>query len=298
VAAHYSNRYSSSEHFIESSFELKQYVMYLQTHSQEDIISNFIEHSTQPANDSFQITWKQIHYIWKHYLTYQNIPNMIYSNALKQMLKQRLLYDESSDMFVNLTSKYLPNISHFLKFWEDNVLVYHGMEDQVSLGTLLNYENEIIMVKQSERHVPLNELEISELSFLYGSSSMKENDIVRLIQHFFPEIIILDNKYIQNVECKLWNKQSGIINLLESYKNKRRDHKGNLVPLNYEHGIIREQQVPLVDIVSIDDLYNEYANKINGKLNVSKQYFEKYIHQNLSKYIVYDTFIDFQQMNE
>lgn len=246
VSAHYSNRYGSSEQFLETSPELKPHVMYLQINSQEMIVSKFIEHSTQPANNSFHITWKQIHYIWKQYLTYQNIPNMIYSNSLKQMLKQKLTYEEQSDVFVNLTSKYLPNISNFLQFWEDNIC-------------------------ESDS----NELEISELYILYGSSNLKENDISRLIQHFFPEINIVENKYIVNVECKLWNKQTGIISLLETYKHN-----------------------PLVDIVSIDDLYSEYTNKTTGKLIVSKQYFEKYIQRTLSKYIVYETFIDFQQMNE
>lgn len=246
VAAHYSNRYGSSEQFIDSSSELKPHVLFLQINSQETIITKFIEHSTQPANDSFQITWKQIHYIWKQYLTHQNIPNMIYSNSLKQLLKQKLQYEESTDVFVNLTSKYLPNISHFLQFWEDNIVESNA-----------------------------DELEISELSTLYGSSNLKEMDISRLIQHFFPEIIILDNKNILNVECRLWNKQTGIVRLLDSYK-----------------------QNPNVDIVSIDDLYSEYTNKTSGKLIVSKQYFEKYIQRTLSNVIVYETFIDFQQMNE
>lgn len=244
VAAHYSNRYGSSEHFLDS-LDIKSHVMYLQINSQETIVSRFIEHSTQPANDSFQITWKQIHYIWKQYLTYQNIPNMIYSNSLKQMLKQKLTYEESADAFTNITSKYLPNISHFLQFWEENII-------------------------ESDS----NELEISELYVLYGSSNLKETDISKLIQHFFPETKIVENKYILNVECKLWNKQTGIISLLDTYKNN-----------------------PSLDIVSIDDLYTEYTNKTKGRLIVSKQYFETYIKRTLSNVIVYDTFIDFQQMN-
>ena len=240
VAAHYSNRYSSSEQYINSVSELKSHVMYLQSNSQEMIVSKFIEHSTQPASDSFRITWKQLHYIWKQYLVLHDIPNMIYSNSLKQMFKQVLKYEEENDSFVCITSKYLPNISQFIQFWEENIIC---AED---------------------------ELEIGELYILYSSTNIKENDLPKLIQHFFPETTIADNKYIMNVKCKLWNKQQHIVSLIDSYK-----------------------QCPPSDIISIDDLYTDYTNTIKSHLVVSKQYFEKYIRFNLTEYIVYDSFVNF-----
>ena len=168
---------------------------------------------------------------------------MIYSNALKQLFKQLLKYEEENDSFVCITSKYLPYISQFIQFWEENIIC---AED---------------------------ELEIGELYILYSSSNVKENDLPKLIQHFFPETTIADNKYIMNVKCKLWNKQQSIVTLIESLK-----------------------QCPPTDIISMDDLYTEYTNKINSHLAVSKQYFEKYIRFNLTEYIVYDSFIDFRHL--
>lgn len=249
VAAHYSNRYGSSEVFLQQHAEdsLKTHALYLFNHSSDELISKFIEHSTQQAGDSFRITWKQLHYIWKQYLNL--IPNMMYSNALKQNLKQRLKYDEETDSFLNLTSKYLPNIRHFLDFCEQNLITFGG---ELSCEV---------------------ELELGELCALYESPTMKEYEMLKLVQHFFPEIVIDEhkyNKYILRTQCKLWNKPDGIVNIIMKYKE---GHKS--------------------EIVSIDDMYIEYTLNPSGKLIASKQYFENYIRLNFDEFIVYETFLQF-----
>ena len=251
VASHYSNRYGSSETFLSHTADdsLKSHALYLYNHTPDEIITKFIEHSTQPADESFKISWKQLHYIWKQYLNV--VPNMMYSNALKQNLKQRLQYDEETDSFINLTSKYLPNIRHFLDFCEENLITTFN-------GTLPEFTYE---------------LELGELCALYASPTMKECEILKLVKHFFPEIVIDEckyNKYILRTECKLWNKQEGILNTIVKCKDT---HKS--------------------EIISIDDLYTEYTANPYGKLIASKQYFEKYIRLILNEFIVYETFLQF-----
>ena len=248
VAAHYSNRHGTSEEFLQQNADesLKTHALYLFNHSPSEIISKFIEHSTQPADDSFKITWKQLHYIWKQYLN--GMPTMLYSNTLKQNLKQRLNYDEESDSFLNLTSKYLPNISQFLKFCEENLITSFDVAST-------------------------HELELDELCALYGPPAMKECEILKLVRHFFPEIVIDEykyNKYILRTKCKLWDKTEGILNVITQY---RESHKS--------------------EIISIDDLYNYYTSNSSGTLIASKQYFEKYIWTNLQDSIVYETFLQF-----
>jgi hypothetical protein len=250
VASHYSNRYGSSEGFLEDTADecLKTHILYLNKHSQDTIVEKFITHSTQPADTSFKISWKQLHFIWKQYLNGESIPNMMYANALKQNLKQRLQYDEATDTFLNLTSKYLPNIRHFLNFCDENLIMSQATTDELELG---------------------------ELYILYASPIMKEFELLKLVSHFFPEIVIDEykyNKYILRTQCKLWNKHEGIINVINHCK---------------------ENPTPNSDIISIDDLYVEYIALTSGKLVVSKQYFEKYIRNNLKELIVYETFIDF-----
>ena len=74
-----------------------------------------------------------------------------------------------------------------------------------------------------------------------------------------------------NVKCKLWDKRSQIVTLIEGLK-----------------------QNPPKEIISIDDLYTDYTNKKTTHLIVSKQYFEQYIRFNLTEYIIYDSFVDFR----
>ena len=46
---------------------------------------------------------------------------MIYSNTLKAILKDRFQFDESSDTFLNVTSRYLPIHSDFIQFWDTTI---------------------------------------------------------------------------------------------------------------------------------------------------------------------------------
>jgi hypothetical protein len=102
---------------------------------------------------------------------------------------------------------------------------------------------------------------------------MKECEILKLVRHFFPEIVIDEykyNKYILRTKCKLWDKTEGILNVITQY---RESHKS--------------------EIISIDDLYSYYTSNSAGTLIASKQYFEKYIWMNLQDSIVYETFLQF-----
>jgi hypothetical protein len=135
-------------------------------------------------------------------------------------------------------------ISKFLHFWEDHIHLSNN-----------------------------NELEVSELYALYNlPTSMKEHDILKLVKHFYPEIVVVDNKYILGIECDLWNKQTDIQEVIEWYKENKP-----------------------VDIVSIDEMYEKYTTQLSGtdKRISSKRYFEKYIRYELKEYIVYETFFQF-----
>ena len=117
---------------------------------------------------------------------------MIYSNSLKQSLKQHFEYDELSDTFSKITSKFLPSISDFLTFWENNIIPSQNNPNFVE------------------------ELEINELYELfrrvYTNTAILEKDVLKLIRHFFSDIQVIENKYILNVTChvSLWNKNENI----------------------------------------------------------------------------------------
>jgi len=200
VATHYSDRYENSEQYIQNCLDnsLREHALYLKDHTQQEIVNLFITNSLEKADDNtFTITWRNLHYIWKLYLSTNKLPNMIYSNSLKQSLKQYFEYDELSDTFSKITSKFLPSISDFLTFWENNIITSQNNPNFVE------------------------ELEINELYELfrrvYTNTTILEKDILKLIRHFFSDIQVIENKYILNVTCNvsLWNKNENILESLD-----------------------------------------------------------------------------------
>jgi hypothetical protein len=269
VATHYSERYGNSEQYIHSSEELSTYTLYLKNNSQIDIFNKFCEHSieavsNEPSNKKFSIQWKNMHFIWKQFISKHSLPSMIYINTLKKLLKEKYSYDEPSDTFYNVTSKYLPFVSNFIQFWENTI----------STTDIIDFDNEI---------------EIDELCGLYkkwihdnsdscySAGNASEHDVVKIVNHFFPNIEIIDNKYILNVECSLWNKIEDVNKCLETFK------------IYYKETILLNENSNL--LIPFDEIYSYYIKSKQSKFTISKRYFEKYLLVTLSEYIEFDNFI-------
>ena len=108
--------------------------------------------------------------------------------------------------------------------------------------------------------------------------------MIKMICHYFsPQVEIIDNKYITNVKCNLWSKQDDINEILYSYKFNL-----NNMGIN-----------PHLDLISFDDLYYSYKTyfKAKGLVEqkicpiVSKQFFEKYLTNQLQQYIKFERFV-------
>jgi hypothetical protein len=170
---------------------------------------------------------------------------------------------------MNITSKYLPHISNFIQFWSNSITTSIVEEDKL-LET---------------------EFEIDEIVFLYkkwcndndisGLSNMSELEVLKIINHFFPTVDVIDNKYILGIECNLWNKQSDINKVLVKLK---------------AHYKMNSQITNNLDtMIAFDDAYEFYSKNCDkpskSHRNVSKQYFSKYISSKLCDYIEYDNFI-------
>jgi hypothetical protein len=275
VACHYSKRYENSENFLEnkSDEEIKQFALYLRCNSQQQILEKFCDNYLNKVDDSNStIQWKHLHFIWKQFLSANCLPNMIYSNSLKNMLKELYQYDEQSDSFANLTSKYLPVESDFIKFWENNIVVNVNVND-------INNDTETF-----------DELEIDELCMLFktwsqskttsekliSNGNITEENVLKILKHFFPNIEIIENKFVLNVSCNLWNKNADIERSFEYIKTQIKEY----------HNLA---------LISFDDAYNyyyKYCSNENNKFIVSKRYFEKFLYSKISKYIVYEKFIE------
>jgi hypothetical protein len=262
VAAHYSKRYENSDNFIEQKLdeELKTYSYYLKNATPISIIDDFCNKYVIHSQDCF-IEWKNLHFVWKQFLSNLHLPNIIYSNCLKQMLKDKYLYNDSNDSFINITSKYLPIYSNFIKFWEETIQV----DDTTTI-----FDNEL----EIEELSTLFKLWIKETSEQLINGNISEENIVKILKHFFPNVEIIENKYLLNVTSKMWNKNNDIQESFDFIKDKiKNKHK--------------------LDVVCFDDVYNYYYKFCNLKSLkiVSKRYFEKYLYYKLSDFIVFEKFI-------
>lgn len=270
VAAHYSNRYGNSDAFILNHVDehLRDYTFYLKKSTKNDILTHFsafsIEKSnaTMPAN--FTLNWKNMHYLWKLFISHHGYPNMIYSNTLKTLLRERFTYDEEQDAFLNITSKYLPLTSDFILFWENNVNI---LEDANS-GE--EYEiDEICYLFKKWSQIEDN------LCKCATNGNIGENDVLKIVAHYFPNVEIVENKFFLNIKCLLWNKRIDIQIALNEFKTT-------------------EQSMD--SLISIDDAYQFYCSFCNkGKTKiVSKRYFEKYVSTYLATHILYEKFISIE----
>jgi hypothetical protein len=270
VAAHYSKRYENSDKFIEnkSDEELNAYVCYLKNSVPANIVDEFCNKYIITAVPECKMEWKNIHFVWKQFLSNSNFPNVIYSNTLKNLFKTKYPYHEESDSFCGITSKHVPIYSDFIKFWETTVTTSNSETDAI-------FDNEIEideLCSLFKHWVKQNTEDILCLS----NGNISEENILKILKHFFPSVEIIEEKFVLNVTCSVWNKitdiNSSFIYIKENIENEK-----NLT------------------LISFDDIYNYYYNFCNNnsvKFIVSKRYFEKYLYYKLSDHIVYDKFIE------
>lgn len=266
VAAHYSNRYESSDNYLDTKAdeESRNYSYFLKNTTQQEIIGLFTNQCIQvTTTQNNGIAWKNIHFIWKQFLSQHSLPKMIYSNTLKTKLKELYTFDEATDGFMNIASKYLPIESDFLKFWDSTVLVEEEGELEV---------DEICMLFKHWVKVKAD----SETAML-SNGNIGEKYVIEILRHFLPDIEVVDEKYVLNVQCSLWDKGRDIKESFSHIKD-----------------VITSSQDCLT-LISIDQAYNHYfkfCHVKSYKFIVSKKYFEKYLNYEIAQHIVYDKFIE------
>ena len=204
ISCYYSNRFKDSDNFLNNINEnFTNNVLYLKNNDIETIVNDFISTKIQICENQ-NISFKNILYIWKSYINNIDIPNILFQNNLKTLLKSKLNYDEINDLFINYTSSDIPFVSNFLKFWQENM-----------------YENSDEIF-----------IEISEIISIFKLwNTTKKNvvnfydkNIIELIKHYNNDIQIEDDKYIFGYSCKLLNKKESIDNFITENSNN----------LNYE----------------------------------------------------------------
>jgi hypothetical protein len=212
VCLHYSSRYDSSELYLHNTKSLD---VYINETSKINIIDDFINIYIQKNNINY-ITKKDMLFIWNMYLLEYHKMKIIKNSEFILKLSNKI--ELKGSYFIGVTSIHLPYVINFRTFWENNI------EEDLD-----------------------NEYKISELLLLfhnYYDDKITRKVFINLINFYYPNIIIINNRYVKKIKCKLWDKKKS----LDNYKGSN---------------------------TNINDLYEDYC-KYN-KFKVSKNYFIKYI---------------------
>jgi hypothetical protein len=270
VASHYSIRHGNSDMFLDNNAdeETKDYIYFLKDTPQIEIIDTFCsKYIVKDEMNSSKIEWKMLHFLWKQYLTKTSLPVMIYANNLKGLLKEKYSYDETTDSFTNITSKYLPLHSEFIKFWESTINVTNVAD--TTFDSELEIDEICSLFKLWSKQMSTN------TSMTNNSNNINEENVLSILRHFFSDVVIVDDKYVLNVSSVSWNKNKDIENSFDYIKMHVKTSNQTLL--------------------SFEDAYNfyyTYCNNISHKLIVSKRYFEKFLYYKISAHIIYENFIE------
>ncbi len=256
VALHYSERYGNADAFLENhmnDYDTYSHISYLMHRSPETVISDFCGKYLEPGDTLMR--WKHMQYLWNVYLEQNQLPAIMYLGDLKTELNKRILFDVEMDAFIGVSSRFLPEIDKFLRFWE-TTMQYVGTENEQQ------------------------EYELDEMCSLFTRwyLSIKPDANIRerhisdrkmrgLIDFYFPSAIPNGSKYIRGYLNILWDKRRDVRIALESYRSQI-------------------TELSMVSSVSIHDIYVWYSRSDVGVLKVSKAYFEKAVEEELAMYVL------------
>jgi hypothetical protein len=256
-----------------------------------------------------QISWKNMVYLWRHFLESQKLPTVIFQQNLKLLLTQKLHenYKEDTEMFIGVSSRFMPAIRTFMYFWETTVSYEEYGEYEIdelctiyqqwlsasisnNLTTAVDRGSRLIE-NTKDREVPL------------PASSLTEKQMLDLIGYYYPNTGIEKDKYVYNIRCSLWDKQMDIQTALSQMKEELRAK-------------LSETENPQIYATTVYDAYIWYCKYRSDAVNVpsesdtstmnvskprngddrrnpivSKLYFEKYVANVLYDYVMEDKYI-------
>lgn len=263
VSCYLSELHISSENYLADNSD-KGFVLHslhFKLYSEYDIINIFIDRCIEKVNDieaNANIKWENMYFIWKQYLSSLSLPNVFYKSKLQTLLFDILDSDKETMTFKNVTSKYLPYVVSFFDFWDNCMTINDSDEDGYEIDELVQMYNQY------------------RISSLQCRKNIDNKTMKNMIKHYFEShcVEIIDDKYVTNVKCKLWNKQDDILDFL-------RHHKSN------------DATSSDMSTININGLYKSYVNYFVSKgyvdkknyLTVSKHFFEQFIEKKLDNHV-------------
>jgi hypothetical protein len=207
-------------------------------------------HSSAIARETttMQISWKNMHYLWRHFLDHLQLPPIIFQQNLKTLLIQKLAtnYKEDTDHFIGVSSRVMPVIRGFISFWETTITYEDNSEYEIdelcmlykrwvqtrSAGNASGVSPENMQIPEQgmsvgiERYINRNSM-ISPPDDIFTSknntrhleatnstrewgAAITEKQMLDFIRYYFPNTEIEKDKYVYNIRCSLWDKQMDV----------------------------------------------------------------------------------------
>jgi hypothetical protein len=185
-------------------------------------------------------------------------------------------------------------VCNFISYWESNIIC--NIYNICSYSSDSSYNTVTEIEECGEKCVEQEyELEIDELLMLFNKSIKKsattllhnnasDKMLLGLIRHFYPDVIIEDDKYLIQVGIKpeIWNKQKEIEEFNEYYKLLK---NSQAPPPPVSSGQMNSQS-----LYSIYQSYCKYAFD-KGYNVISKRWFEKYFISKYDMFLIDNTIV-------
>jgi len=264
VAAHYSQRYDNAEAFLNKQCKdtvTHHRVLYLKHHSEDQLIAKFVATCEPSPQSNMSISWKNMMYLWKVFIEEERIPNVFFAHALKARLMQHVPnYSETADSFLQLTSKHLPLVARFKDFWTQTIVLTQNDEPDDACELEID---EFTMLFKQHHHQQLQQ--VAQPSPQLQSHNHNDATFLGLIRHFYPDVVIENDKYLMHVSCTMWNKRDDVLAAIQECAT-------SMQPTSYKAYEFYCQQQRLK--------CKNSAGTGSHHLIVSKKYFEKIYNEN------------------
>lgn len=192
VAYHYSDRHENADNYATMSGDesLMNIVFFSKELTASNLVENFKKEALFASSGTF-IKGKNMTFILKKYFDEKNVPNIIFYDSFSSELKKLIDYDETSDVYKDVSSSHLPIVSAFCNFWDG------WMTPEIDAP----------------------ELEIDEIASIFsesnGTGNVSSDFILDLLRHHYPDIVIEEDKYVHGMFCKLWDKRLQVENMVQ-----------------------------------------------------------------------------------
>lgn len=262
VACHYSNRYEYADKFVEqcTNHEMKSYVFMLKNTSKEEYVKEFKKNMLQ-TSETLYMNHKEMLFAWKQYLTVNNLQNIMFYKEFYDIIGN--YYKHSDGIYLNVTCESINYVKNFNSFMNDTMtLKCYESESDYTIGEFEQNINKHVFKYEVSELVQLFNLWLHSGSnnITTHNTNMNEELFIQLLQHFYDNFIIEDNRFVINCSNTLWNKKTDTLRFLHEYCASN----------DCLHGL---------------ELYEKYCQYVKvqnniHKMCVSKEYFD-YIYNNI-----------------